>query len=248
MRLQAECSSFESTLGGLAAVAACVGDALAVDGDAVGTDTLRGLRWGRAQRRTATRAAPEVPATAGAARCCAAQQQAAQRMAELHYGEGAEAGAGPRPGAAWGPGSAAGRKGEPAEDGSGFALPDSVRTSGWGGSAECGPAPTAPSAGERAARDGVPGLAPGKAAGHSTPGACPAAAVPGVGSGAAAASGADLLAGSLVRDTAAAGAASVSEDSFELVGPWLYRRWCMPLQFYSLPGVLSSRLVWQALQ
>ena len=169
-------------------------------------------------------------------------------MAELHCGEGAEAGAGPRPGAAWGPGSAAGRKGEPAEDGSGFALPDSLGTSGWGGSAECGPAPTAPPAGERAARDGVPGLAPGTAAGHSTPGACPAAAVRGVGSGAAAASGADLLAGSLVRDTAAAGAASDSEDSFELVGPGFTGAGACLSNFFTAWCAVNIRLGWQALQ
>ena len=241
MRLQADCSSVESALRRLAAVAACVGEALAGNGDAVGTGALRAVRRGCPERRTATGAAPEAFAIAGAARCCAAQQQAAHRREQPHRGEGAEAGAGPPPGAAWGPGSAAGRKGEPAQDGSGSALPHSVRTSGWG--AECGPAPTAPSAGERAARDGVPGLALGKAAGHSSPSACPAAAVPGVGSGAAAPGEVDLLAGSLVRDTAAAGAASDSEDGSELVGPRLDRRWCMPLQYYLLSVVLPSRLV-----
>lgn len=61
--------------------------------------------------------------------------------------------------------------------------------------------------------------------------------------GAAAAGEVDLLAGSLVRDiAAAAGAASDSEDSLELVGPWLDWRWCMPLRVYQLSGVLSSRL------
>lgn len=178
---QAECSSFESALRGLAAVAACVGDALAGEEDVVSTETLRALRRGRAERRTATGAALEVAATAGAARCCAAQQQAAHCMQQPHCGEGAEAGACLRPGAAWGSGSAAGRHGESAQDGSGSVLPDSVRSSGRGGSGECGPAPKAPSGGKRAARDGVPGLAPGTAAGHSTPCACAAAAVPGNG-------------------------------------------------------------------
>ena len=178
MCLQADCSSFESALRRLAAVAACIGDALAGDRDTAGTGTLRGLRRGRAERRTAT---GEVPASAGAARCCAAQQQAAHCMEQPHYEEGAEAGAGARPGAAWGPGSAAGRQGKSAEDSSGSALPNALRTSGQGGRAEGGPVPTAPPGGKRAARDEVPGLAPGAAAGHSTPGACPAAAAARVG-------------------------------------------------------------------
>ena len=178
MRLQAECSSFESALWRLAAAAASVGDVLAEYGAAFGTGTLRGPRRVSLERQSATAgAAPGVAATTGAARCGAALQQAARCLEQPRCGEGQQAGGDSRPDAAQGPGSAAGRKGESAVDVFGSALPD--RAPGWGGDAERGPAPMAPSGGKRAARDAGPGLARGSGASHSTPGARAGIAVTG---------------------------------------------------------------------
>ena len=122
MRLQAECSSFESALRRLAAAGASVGDALAPDGAIVAVGMLHGSQRGGPERRSATGAPREVAAAAGgAARCSAALQQAAHCVEQPRCEEGAEAGGCRRPGAAWGPCSAAGRECESAVGCSGSA-------------------------------------------------------------------------------------------------------------------------------